>query len=116
MKRVDEIKRVRMQRHFDKRMELHKDKKRKDIENELMKHVDLIEDPKIKEYILKKKTQKVQAKEERIARHNKPGIRGKMAVVQDDISMEESEEEEKPVKAKAIAKVRTSGRIKKAAK
>jgi len=39
-----------------------------------------------------------------------------MAVVQDDISMEESEEEEKPVKAKAIAKVRTSGRIKKAAK
>jgi len=45
MKRVDEIKRVRMQRHFDKRMELHKDKKRKDIENELMKHVDLIEDP-----------------------------------------------------------------------
>ena len=116
MKRVDEIKRVRMQRHFDKRMELHKDKKRKDIENELMKHVDLIEDPQIKEYILKKKTQKVQAKEERIARHNKPGIRGKMAVVQDDISMEESEEEEKPVKAKAIAKVRTSGRIKKAAK
>ena len=56
MKRVDEIKRIRQQRHFDKRMEAHKDKKRRDIENELMKHIDLIEDPKVKAYITKKKT------------------------------------------------------------
>ena len=109
MKRVDEIKRVRQQRHFDKRMEAHKDKKRKDIENELMKHIDLIEDPKVKAYITKKKAAKVAAKEERIAKNNKPGIRGKMAVVE-DIEMEDSEEEA-PVKEKVVAKVRTSKRI-----
>ena len=37
-------------------MDAHKDKKRKDLEAELMKHVDLIEDPAVKEYILAKKT------------------------------------------------------------
>ena len=115
MKRVDEIKRVRMQRHFDKRMEAHKDKKRKDIENELMKHVDLIEDPKIKQYIIKKKAEKAKAKEDRITKNNKPGIRGKMAVVQDDISMEESEESEEPVKVKEVAKV-SSKKIRKTKK
>ena len=40
---------------FDKRMEAHKDLKRRQMEIELMKHVDLIDDPKIKEYILEKK-------------------------------------------------------------
>ena len=55
MKRVDDIKAARQQRLFDKRMEAHKTKKRQDIENELMKHLGLIEDPKIKEYIIKKK-------------------------------------------------------------
>ena len=59
MKRVEEIKRVRMQRHFDKRMDAHKDKKRKDIENELMKHIDLIEDPMVKAYIKGKKVVKI---------------------------------------------------------
>ena len=39
---------------FDKRMEAHKEKKRNDIINELMKHADLIEDPKVKEYVIKK--------------------------------------------------------------
>ena len=115
MKRVDEIKRTRMQRHFDKRMDLHKTKKRQDIENELMKHIGLIEDPTIKAYIEKKKEAKRAAKEERITRNNKPGIRGKMAIVQDDIEMEsESEEEEKPVKALAkVRATRASTRIKK---
>ena len=46
-------------------MDAHKETKRRDMENELMKHIDLIEDPKIKEYIIKKKADKVKAKEER---------------------------------------------------
>ena len=110
MKRVDEIKVARQMRFFQKRMDAHKVKKRADIENELMKHLELIEDPKVKAYIIKKKTQKITAKEERYARHNKPGIRGKMAVVKDDVEME-SEEEAEPVKV--VAKVRTSKRISK---
>ena len=100
---------------FDKRMEAHKEKKRNDIINELMKHADLIEDPKVKEYVIKKKEQKVKAKEDKITRHNKPlGVRAKMAVVQDDVQMEESSEEEKPVKV--VAKVRASKRIAKLSK
>ena len=55
MKRVDEIKTARQQRMFDKRMEAHKKKKRQDIVNELSKHINLIEDDRIKDYILKKK-------------------------------------------------------------
>ena len=108
MKRVDEIKSARQQRMFDKRMDEHKVKKRADIENELMKHTGLIEDPKMKEYILKKKEQKRKTKQDRIDRNNKPGIRGKMENTKDDIQMEEDSEEEAPVKA--VAKVRTSSR------
>ena len=109
MKRIDEIKGTRQQRLFDKRIEAHKAKKRSDIENELMKHLGLIEDPKIKEYIIKKSLQKKQIKEDRITRHNKPlGVRANMAI-KEDIEMEESEEEVVPVKA--VAKVRTSKRI-----
>ena len=85
MKRVDEIKTVRQQRMFDKRMDAHKTKKRQDIVNELSKHINLIDDPTMKEYILKKKTQKIQAKEDRITRNNKPGIRTKMENVKADI-------------------------------
>ena len=59
MKRIDEIRTIRQQRMFDKRMDAHKDKKRSDIENELMKHIGLIEDPKMKAYIMKKKAQKI---------------------------------------------------------
>ena len=55
MKRVDEIKGVRQQRMFDKRMDAHKALKRRQMEIELCKHVDLIEDPTIKEYIMEKK-------------------------------------------------------------
>ena len=110
MKRVDEIKQVRQQRHFNKRMEAHKEKKRKDIENELMKHIDLIEDPEIKKYIQKKKVQKKEAKEQRMAKHS--GVRAKMANVGDVAMESESEEEEKPVKA--LAKVRSKTIKKKA--
>ena len=96
---------------FDKRMDAHKEKKRADVTNELMKHLNLIDDPKIKEYLIKKKAQKAQIKEDRITRHNKPlGVRAKMESNKDDIEMEDSEEETvAPVKV--VAKVRTSKRI-----
>ena len=42
-----------------------KAKKRNDMENELMTHVDMIQDPKIKEYIKAKKQAKLEAKEAR---------------------------------------------------
>ena len=40
-------------------------KKRQDVENELMTHVDMISDPKVKEYIAQKKKEKLAAKRER---------------------------------------------------
>ena len=68
-----------------------------------MKHVDLIEDPTVKEYIKAKKEDRMQKKLER-----QTGIHKKMAINnEDDIEMEDSEEEEvKPVKVKAVAKVK----------
>ena len=58
MKRIDEIKSARAQRFFDRRMAKFHATKRNDMENELMTHVDLIKDPKIKEYIAVKKQAK----------------------------------------------------------
>ena len=48
---------------FDKRMDAHKAIKRRQLEIELMKHSDLIDDPKIKEYIEAKKKIRTAAKE-----------------------------------------------------
>ena len=44
-------------------MEAYKDLKRRQMEIELMKHVDLIDDPQIKEYIMEKKKVRVHKKE-----------------------------------------------------
>jgi len=55
MKRVDEIKCARQMRHFKARMDAHKGKKKGDLERELLKHADLIEDPDVKAYIMEKK-------------------------------------------------------------
>ena len=44
-----------MERAFKKRMDDHKGIKKMNLEIELMKHVDLIDDPNVKSYILKKK-------------------------------------------------------------
>ena len=46
-------------------MEAHKRIKRVHLENELIKHVDLIDDPKVKAFVLKKKEIKQKAKEEK---------------------------------------------------
>ena len=65
MKRIDEIKKARQQRFFDRRMAKAAAKKRSDIENELMTHVDIISDPKVREFIKEKKAEKLAAKRER---------------------------------------------------
>ena len=85
-----------MQRHFDRRMEAHKRIKRVHLENELIKHVDLIDDPKVKAFVLKKKEIKQKAKEEKQNKNSSRGIAGKksMMVDSEDEAMEiESEEE-----------------------
>ena len=106
MKRVEEIKAARKQRHFNKRMDSHKQKKKQDIENELIKHIDLISDPAIKEYIKNKKEQKLTAK----AARQSGGVAKKKAMMMDsdeDMDLEEdSEEEEVQAKQKALAKVK----------
>ena len=60
MKRIDQIKVARQARHFKARMDAHKSKKKLDLENELLKHADLIEDPNVKSYIMEKKAAKQQ--------------------------------------------------------
>ena len=83
-----------------------KAKKLVDIENELIKHSDLISDKNVKQYISKKKEEKTKKDLEKWQANNKMSINK-------DIEMEsESEEEEKqvevikPKKAKAEAKTK----------
>ena len=66
VKRVHEIKVVRQQRFFDKRMEANKANKRQAAENELMIHSDLISNPQVKQFIVKKKEQKLKSRREKI--------------------------------------------------
>ena len=60
MKKLDEIKARRQTRFFERRMAKAAAKKRQDIENELVKHSDLISDKKVKAFIEKKKEEKRQ--------------------------------------------------------
>ena len=71
-----------------------KAKKRADAENELMTHVDLISDPKIKQYIMQKKTAKLEAKRKR------------QGVWKKDVEMESESSEEEAVKAPVLAKIK----------
>jgi len=91
-------------------------KKRADVENELMTHVDIISDPKVREFIKEKKAIKLAAKRERQERSGpkKVGIWAK------DAKMQESESEEEvavsaPVLAKIKAKTAAAGKITKKA-
>jgi len=102
MKRVDEIKKARQQRFFDRRMAKAAAKKRMDIENELMTHVDSISDPKIKEFIREKKTEKLAAKR---LRQENSGPR-KEGVWAKDAKMEESSEEEVVVAKTLVQKIK----------
>ena len=97
---------------FDRRMEAHKGKKRKDLENELMKHIDLIEDPAMKEYIAKKQTQKAEIRKARSEKRS--GVHNKMAMaMESDLEMEdESEEEVKEVVKVSARSTRAQAKIK----
>ena len=113
MKRVHEIKVVRQQRFFNKRMEANKANKRQAAENELMTHVDLISNPQVKQFIMKKKEQKLKSRREKILG---PSKRVEESDEEMD-SQEESEEKmEEGVKVAALAKVKKVTRRKSAIK
>ena len=65
MKRVSEIKTSRMERLFKKRMDAHKHIKRQQMEIELAKHIDLIDDDRIKQYIAKKRKNRLMLMEKK---------------------------------------------------
>ena len=62
MRKIDEIKKRRQQRFFDRRMAKAHAKKKKDVINELCNHADLIGDDKVKSYIMKAKAKKMAVK------------------------------------------------------
>mgnify|MGYP002635305545 CR=1 FL=1 len=106
MKRIDEIKKARQQRFFDRRMAKASANKRRDVENELMTHVDSISDPKIKAFIREKKAAKLA---ERRARQEasgpkKTGIWAKNAVESSEEESDAEMEVAAPIKEKIKAK------------
>ena len=68
-----------------------KAKKRSDMENELMNHVDIIEDDKVKSYIREAKTAKEAAK--RLRQQNTPKLNALAGMISDE-DQEESEDED----------------------
>ena len=92
-------------------------KKRMDVENELMTHVDSISDPKIKQFIKEKKTEKLANKRERQERSGprKAGVWAKEAQLESE-SEDESMEVAKPILNKIKAKTAAAKVTKKAIK
>ncbi len=76
-----------------------KAKKRQDVENELVKHSDLIADPKVKQYIMKKKEEK---RQKEIQKWQKQGAMRKDV----DMLMEDSEEEIEVEEVKMVETVK----------
>ena len=119
MKRVDEIKAARQERFFKKRMDASKGTKRTSMENEMMQGVDLISNPQVKSYILKKKLAKEAHKRFRqsggargLAARQARGIHGKVDLEAAEDSDDEmvnvassDEEEPEKVAVKQVAKV-----------
>ena len=83
-----------------------KAKKRTDIENELLRHADLISDTKVKAFIMKKREKQLELRQEKYAKE------AKYSAMRKDVEMlvEESEEDED---IKALAKVKKTKAIKK---
>ena len=106
MKKIDEIKTRRQQRFFERRMAKAKAKKRTDIENELLRHADLISDTKVKAFIMKKREKQLEVRQEKYAKE------ARYSAMRKDVEMlvEESEEDED---IKALAKVKKTKAIKK---
>ena len=90
-------------------------KKRADVENELMTHVDIISDPKVREFIKEKKDAKLAAKRERQERSGpkKVGVWAKDAKM--DSALESEEEIAAPVLAKIKAKTAAASKVTKKA-
>ena len=109
MKKIDEIKSRRQQRFFERRMAKAKAKKRTDIENELLRHADLISDTKVKAFIMKKKEKQLEVRQERYAKE------AKYSAMRKDVEMlvEENSEEDEDMKALAKVKVKKTKAIKK---
>ena len=99
MKRIDEIKVVRQQRFWKKRMEKSKGLQLKTLQRELEKHVDLITDETVKNKILEDLEEK---KQKQIEKNNK--LRKKEVVKEEDEEQEMEVEVIKTKKKKAKAK------------
>ena len=95
MMKVDEIKKRRQERFFKKRMDAAKGQKRSSTENELMTHVDLISDPKVKAYIQKKKAAKLEAKRATGIWRKKDVLMADSEESDEEMDMEGNEEEER---------------------
>ena len=118
MKRVDEIKKARQERFFDKRMDAHKGMRKMNTLNELIKHVDLIKDAKVKAFIMKKRQVKLaekQAKQDKAS-----GIHRKLYTDMEsddeeakEVQMQsESEEEDQVMETqKVLAKVKNPKKL-----
>lgn len=102
MKKVDEIKTRRQQRFFDRRMAKSEAKKKLDVENELIKHSDLITDKKVKSYIEKKKEDKRTKDMEKWQKNNK-------SAMSKDVDMIESESDLED-KVKIVQKVKKTAK------
>jgi len=104
MKKIDEIKARRQERFFKRRMAKAEAKKKQDVENELLRHSDLISDAKVKSYIEKKKEQK---RQKDLAKWQRNSAMGKDVdmIEEEESSMEEIVEKVKHAKkTKAIKK------------
>ena len=106
MKKIDEIKARRQQRFFDRRMAKAVAKKKTDVENELMKHSDLISDSKIKSYIEKKKEVK---RVKDLARYQQGHMskNTEMLESEDESEIEQKVVEKVKAKKKGAAKTKT---------
>ena len=100
MKRIDEIKKTRQMRLFNRRKAKADAKNRQDMIAELGVHADLIDDPRIKQFAKERKSKRDEAK-----RLRQSGVHSKAAAVESDVSMESEEEVVQVEKVKAKKKV-----------
>ena len=93
-------------------MQANKANKLQATENELMQHVDLISNPQVKQFIMKKKEAKQKTRREKILGPSKDKV--EVSDQEMEESQEESEEKAKDIKMAALAKVKKVSRRKSA--
>lgn len=104
MKKIDEIKLRRQERLFNRRMAKAQAKKKEAATNELAIHSDLISNPNVKSYIVKRKAEKLEAKR---AKEKKNGMWKK------SVALEDSESEDEEMAAPVLAKIKAKTAAKK---